>query len=181
MRLIRNMQMLGAAVVLVGLASLAAEAADPCDGYNWDVSKERALFAESAQPVVAGRSEASAAKLVPDRLYEVRFTPQSQVTFSVPPEKKLPPDGVFAGLAELRIATDGIYRISLDAPIWIDVVADGKVVGSRDFQGAHGCDAPRKIVEFELSATTQHLLLQFSGTTSASARVSISRAPTPKS
>ena len=38
------------AALLVGTAATPARADDPCAGFKWDVSKERALFAASVQP-----------------------------------------------------------------------------------------------------------------------------------
>jgi len=70
----------------------------------------------------------------------------------------------------------GNYRISLDAPLWIDVLADAAALPARDFQGRPGCSAPHKIVEFELPGNTP-LTLQFSGAQSATVRLAITRSP----
>jgi hypothetical protein len=96
------------------------------------------------------------------------------------PGKSIPADGAFAGLAVFQVAAPGTYRIATDEPFWIDVVLDGQLIASKDYQGAPGCRAPRKIVEFDLPAA-KHLVLQLSGASSASTLVTITRTPAPKS
>jgi hypothetical protein len=80
---------------------------------------------------------------------------QSEVTFALSPEKKMRTDGAVAGLALLQLTAPGNYRVSLDVPFWIDVVASGELATTRDFQGQPSCDAPHKIVEFDLSGASR--------------------------
>jgi hypothetical protein len=87
---------------------------------------------------------------------------QGTVAFSVTnPAKKAASTPVYAGLATLKVPVAGGYRIAVDLPLWIDVVANGALVPPADFQGQHGCNAPHKIVEFDL-AGAQPFVLQFS-------------------
>jgi hypothetical protein len=162
------------AIALNGV-SLPLLAADPCSGFAWEVSRERALFARSALPLTAGTDSASAPVLVPERLYALQLQPLGKVTFLTAPGKSMPADGSYAGLAALRISTPGTYRISVDVPYWIDVVEDGGLTGAKGFQGAPGCNAPHKIVEFAFPVARQ-VMLQFSGPASASIHVAISAA-----
>ena len=161
------------------LSISAAGAAEPCNDFSWDVHQERALFGSTAAPAVAGKVRESAVPLFVDRLYQVQLSPQNEVTFVAGPGKKMLSDGAYAGLAAFDTSAPGTYRVSLDVPFWIDVVANGQLVASKDFQGARGCNAPHKIVAYELPAA-KHLVLQFSGATSASVRVAITRVPEPK-
>jgi hypothetical protein len=179
MRSLHHVRWLLWLIPTLGFGSLPALAADPCAGFAWDVTKERALFGAAPQSLPAGKDIESAAALMPDRLYELQLSLQSQVTFPVDPGKKSLTDGAYAGLAVFRIAAPGTYRIALDAPFWVDVVSDGQLVRSKDFQGAQGCHAPHKIVEFDLSGAPP-FTLQFSGARSATARVSITLAPASK-
>ena len=94
------------------------------------------------------------------------------------PGRQSPNDVGYAGLAKLRIPAAGLYRISVDAPVWIDVVADGGLMGVRDFQGAHDCAAPRKILLFEFPVPRQ-VVLQISGASSASVRLGVTAASAP--
>jgi hypothetical protein len=159
----------------LNMAALPLLAADPCSGFAWEVSRERALFATSALSVAAGADSASAPVLVPERLYALQLQPLSKVTFLTAPGKSMAADGSYAGLAALQISTPGTYRISVDVPYWIDVVADGGLMSAKGFQGAPGCNAPHKIVEFAFPLARQ-VMLQFSGPASASIRVGISAA-----
>jgi hypothetical protein len=167
-------------IAALGFGSLPALAADPCAGFAWDVARERALFDSAPQMLPAGKDRESAVALIPDRLYQLQLSSQQQVSFATAPGKQMPTDGAYAGLAVFRVATPGTYRIALDAPFWVDVVSEGKLVHSKDFQGAPGCHAPHKIVEFDLSGA-QPFMLQLSGATSTTVRVSITLAPAPKS
>jgi len=166
------------ALVGTALASGAAAQAlvdDPCTGFKWDVSKERALFSSPAVPQAAGKNGGSAPVVVPNRLYQLQLKPLEQVSFSAPPGKKPPSDpGTFAGIAALQIPSSGSYRISVDLPLWIDVAVNGERVPAKDYEGQRSCDAPQKIVKFDLDAK-KPLLLQFSGATQGTLRVTVTR------
>jgi hypothetical protein len=166
-------------LVLLAIAASAATRAladDPCLGFKWDVRKERALYGGPSAPIVAGKDPASAPTIVPGRLYALKLAPQSAVTFVAAPGQKGAPDGAYAGLAGLQLETAGDYRVSVDAPMWIDVAADGKLAAVEDYQGLHSCDAPRKIVEFNL-AGARRFVLQLSGAPQAAIRLTVTKAP----
>jgi hypothetical protein len=165
------------AALLAGSGAAPAHADDPCTGFKWDLSKERALFGASVQPQAqpAGKQGAGTPVVVPDRLYVLRLAPQEQVSFSVPPGKNSRSEGSFAGLVELKIPAAGTYRIAVDLPLWMDVATKGKLVPAKDYQAQHGCDAPRKVVEFDLDGR-ERLLLQFSGADQQTVRVTVTRA-----
>lgn len=154
----------------------APAAVDPCGTFDWDVRHERALFAGQAQPLVAGKVAADAPAVTPEHLYELHLQQRTEVTFVAPPAQRHPPPSGYAGLATLRVDTPGRYRVALNQPFWIDVVADGVSIPSSDFEGRHGCAAPHKIVEFMLPANTQ-LTLQLSGGIAPTLRLSVTRAP----
>ena len=167
-------------VLLAALAnSFAGEAAcgtEPCAGYSWDVSHERALFAQPASTLPAGKDGASSTPLLPERLYQLQLLPQDQVRFVVAPGRNPRAEGSYAGLAQFPVTRAGNYRIAADAAVWIDVVADGKLVASKDFQAQHECTAPRKVVEFELAAAP-HQILEISGARDADVRITITTSP----
>jgi hypothetical protein len=156
----------------------ATNPADPCAGFSWDVAHERALFREAPQKIAAGASAADAPAISPDRLYELALIPYPEVRFAATPGKKRSADGR-AGLATLSLATAGVYRIALDQPFWVDVIAQGAAIPSRDFQGRGGCHAPHKVVEFVLPAATP-LTLQFSSGEATTLRIAVLIAPSSR-
>jgi hypothetical protein len=150
-------------------------AAEPCAEYKWDVSNERALYAGASESVTSGASVEKAPSILPGRLYAVALQPQEALRFPAAPSKKMLADGASAGLLKLRIAEAGRYRISVDTGLWLDVVRDGKLVESHDFQGITECKAPRKIVLYDLPAGID-VYLQASASSASSVRLSVTRA-----
>jgi hypothetical protein len=152
---------LSCALTLVLCAPTAP--ADDCAGFKWDVRKEQTLFQGPSIALAAGKDVHSAPAVAPERLYQLQLLPQSLVTFARDPGKSIPPDRVYAGLATLKLAQPGHhYRVALDLPLWVDVVANGRLATVIDFQGQRGCNAPHKIVEFDLDGATE-AVLQLSG------------------
>jgi hypothetical protein len=179
MQLLRNK----AWVILLALAfaetAVPVHADDSCVDFKWDVTQERALFAAAPTELAAGKDSASAPALAPKRLYKLRLVAQEQVKFSVAPGKKAASAPAFAGLATLKIPAPGSYRISLDLPVWIDVASNGMLIAAKDFQGQHACNAPHKIVEFEL-AGTQPFVVQFSNSANDTVSVTVTASPQRK-
>jgi hypothetical protein len=162
-------------------STLTARAADdPCAAFTWDVHHERQLFAAAAQSVAAGKASATAPALTVDRLYQLELTPQSAVAFDSPPGGRRGGDRAWAGLATLTVATAGVYRIALDQGAWVDVLSGGAALPTQGFQGRPGCNAPHKIVEFQLPAATR-VVLQVSGAAAAAVRLTVTRSPGPAS
>jgi hypothetical protein len=148
--------------------------ADPCGGYKWDVSAERTLFAASAKPIAAGKDRASAARAVANQLFTVTLHPLSEVSFPVAPARS-PPSGSFAGLVALTVPAPGKYRISVDAPLWIDVAGGAILAPVLDYEGLHECNAPRKVVVFDLQAGTDWTL-ELSAADRAAVRLAVTPA-----
>jgi hypothetical protein len=149
-------------LLALGGATVAVAADDPCAGFKWNVTEERAVFSQKPQSTPAGHDADTAPSMKTKTLYELSLSPQDGVKFVVPPGKKGLPDGAFAGLAHFRVPTTGAYRVSMDQGFWIDIVSHQALVESTDFTGAHDCKAPRKIVQYNLPAG-EDLVLQFSG------------------
>jgi hypothetical protein len=168
-----------ARLVAFGIAAgpvTAARADDPCAAFSWNVTHERALFATAAQALTAARDAASAPTIDPDRQYELSLAPREQVHLAAAPARKNHgAETGFAGLVRLHISAPGSYRVSIAAQAWIDVVGDNMLIGSSDFAAAHGCDAPHKIVQYDLQPGT--FLLQLTGATSQHVRVVLTRPP----
>jgi hypothetical protein len=160
----------------VGCAATATAAEDPCAGFKWNVTEERAAFSQKAQSTAAGRDTTSAPSIKPKTLYELSLSPQDTVKFAAAPGKKMLPDGAFAGLVHFRVPTAGAYRVSLDQGFWVDIVGHQQLIDSTDFTGAHDCSAPRKIVQYNLPAG-EDLVLQLSGAAKDRVRVALTAAP----
>jgi hypothetical protein len=165
------MSLLALAVLAMGPGRLARAETDPCSGYKWDVSKERALFGTTAKQVPAGKDRASATPLAPSQLYEVMLVPVSQVSFPVTPGKA-PPSGSYAGILALTPPAAGKYRIAVDVPLWIDVAAGGVLAAALDYEGQHECNTPRKVVVFDLTGSSDWLL-QISAADRAQVRLTV--------
>src|SRR5665213_3396597 len=140
------------AAVAASLASRVALAADPCEGFAWNVAHERALFASSPVALTAATVAGPAPSVEVDKFYEITLTPQNKVSFVLAPEQKALADGAFAGMVTLHIPSPGKYRVSMSEGFWIDVIAAGKFAPTDDFTGAHECHGPRKIVQYSLAA-----------------------------
>jgi hypothetical protein len=169
-----------AALALCATLASPAFAQPACADFSWNVQHERDLFASQPRAVTAGTSPSSAPGIQADHLYDLQLAPQQQVHFVTGPGKVVLSGGDYAGLVKLRVSRAGSYRVSVDAPFWIDVVAGDKMLPTQDFQGQRGCRAPRKIVEFVLPAH-QELWLQFSGQPRMQLHVTVTRSPPPKS
>ena len=163
-------------VLLPGTGAAPARADDPCSGFRWDISKERALFGGTPVTLPAGNSSASAPIVAAQRLYELHLKPQTAVAFAVAPGKKITADGMYAGLATLKLAVPGFYRVSVDETAWLDVADKEKLAPVQDYQGQQSCYAPHKIVEFDLTSA-RRFVLQISGSANATVRVTVTRAP----
>jgi hypothetical protein len=163
-------------VAIAAAGATQAFADDPCIGFKWDVRREHALFGGAPAALSAGKDLATAPTILAGRLYALQLAPQTAVSFAAAPGRKSASDGAYAGLAVLQLETAGDYRVSVDAPAWIDVAADGKLAAVEDYQGLHGCDAPHKIVEFNL-ASASRFVLQLSGAPKAAIRLTVTLAP----
>jgi hypothetical protein len=163
-------------VLILSATTVAAAADDPCTASKWDVTQEHALFTKPPESVAAGHDIASAPVMKSQQLYELTLSPQDGVKFILPPAKKGLPDGAFAGLVHLQVPAAGAYRVSLDQGFWIDVIGNQKLIESTDFTGVSGCNAPRKLVLFNLPAGAD-LVLQLSGAAKDHVRVTLTPAP----
>jgi hypothetical protein len=173
------MRSLIACMILLVAASLSARADDVCTDFKWDVSKERSLFATAPTPLNAGTDAKTAPTVLPNKLYQIQLASQASVKFALEPGRKSRANSDHAGVATLKLPASGSYRISVDMPLWIDVVSNAALVTAKDFQGQHDCKSPHKIVEFELAAD-QILTLQLSGSAADSVRMTLTASPVRK-
>jgi hypothetical protein len=165
-----------AALLALNTAARLAHADDPCTAFTWDVRHERALFGRQAQSLAAGQTLAASPTIAIDRLYQLQLRAQAEVSFPAAPGKGSRSDGAYAGVVRLTVNATGLYRISLDQPVWVDVIENGTMIPANDFQGRRGCDAPHKIVQFLLSAGSP-IALQFSASNVPVVKVAVTPSP----
>lgn len=149
--------------------------ADPCQGFKWDLRQERALFAAPAGPAVSAHGT-PVATIPAGQAVDLVLAPQAEVKLLAPPGKAMLSDGAYAGVVMFQVPAEGVYRISLSLPAWVDVVSEGRTLPSEDFNGVPGCSAPHKVVTYRFPAGAQ-LGLQLSAASSANVRVAITPAP----
>jgi hypothetical protein len=165
-------------LVLAALAASpalrAADGDDPCTHFKWDVTRERAVMAQAPTTVTAAKAGGGAPSLQLEKDYTLALAPQDAVTFVAKPGKPTLTDGAHAGIARFHVAEAGHYRIAMTSAHWLDVLQGTTAIKSLDFNGAHGCARPRKVVEFEFPANSD-LVLQLSGAADASVDLAIVR------
>jgi hypothetical protein len=154
-----------AAILLTALASSAARADEGCIDFKWDVSQERALFSAGAPAALtAGTGAGAAPAVLAGHSYALKLAPQAEVHFASGPGRSPGGDrAAFAGIVSLRVPGTGDYRISIDAPLWLDVVSGTTLLSPVDFQGQHSYSPPHKIVVFSLQRGQRYLLQLSSG------------------
>jgi hypothetical protein len=167
--------LIAAALTAFLLGASAAKADDGCLDFKWDVSKERQVFSTEAAVLKSGTDAASAPSMEPNRLYRIAMVPAASVKFAVPPGRTSNADS-YAGLVKLKITQGGVYRVSLELPIWVDVVSGNELANPFDYQGQRSCAAPHKIVIFDLTGPKTYVL-QLVGTNAESVRISVTTAP----
>jgi hypothetical protein len=167
---------LSSSAVAFAVAAPAAFADGQCIEFAWDARAEHALYAMQPELLSAGADRATAPAVSVDRLYQLRLKPQTAVQFPTGPGSREAAAGAYAGLAHLKVAVAGAYRISADQPLWIDVAFNGALLKPQDFEARKGCNAPHKIIEFVLPMGVQ-LTLQFSNAANPDAKIAITPAP----
>ena len=163
-------------LALLALPMAAARADDPCSAFSWDVHHERDLFSKEPVDLASGKAPSDAPALSPEHLYELELRAQPEINFAAPPSRTWPQEASYAGLARLTVETAGVYRFALDQAAWVDVVVNGAVLKTRNFQGRPGCSTPHKVVEFTLPAE-KPVILEFSASITPSLKVTVTRAP----
>lgn len=159
------------------LPASAAFAADipSCKAYQMDVDAEVELFQSEAISVKASADAAAASEVRVGQLFEVRLASQKETRFTVLPRREIDP-AQYGGMLRVHIAEGGRYRVSVDAPSWVDAVFDGKSLETLDFRSNRECAGPTKIVTFNVPAGAD-LLLQVIDVDRPSVRLTVTPVP----
>ena len=148
--------LLGAAIAA---APGAAAAEDPagCGSFNWPLHRERAALNDIAKPTVA-----NGGALALNAAATLKLAPLAEAGLPQAPERAPNFAPSYAGHFALAApGAPGVYKITISAYAWIDVVDRGRYLEPKAFSGATGCEGARKSVKFELPA--RPLDLQVSG------------------
>jgi len=170
----RSMRIVG--LCFLGLtvmhASVAGEPATTCQASHWDMSRELKAFGRPPQGESAGSSASTMPLLRLDTLYALRLRAQSEVEFVQPPSKAASGPTPMGGISRFKVPTRGVYRVTLDSPLWIDVVTATGIIAPSAYTGWHECSVFRKSVDYTLEAG-QTVALQFSGAATDLVKVTI--------
>jgi hypothetical protein len=152
------------------------DAAADCTDFQWDMSRELALFRTEAIAVSGAPRASSMPRLEVGRIYAIDLPPQASVEFAQPPGGRRTVEDPHAGLLVFLVPASAHYRVSADGPVWIDVVAGDRLLSSSSYTGHARCSLIHKSVDLELPARTQ-LTLQLSQSPTGHVRLAIT--PTP--
>jgi hypothetical protein len=137
-------------VSALALGAHAQDAAGSCRANGWDMSSEIAAFKSTAENLPAAVAQFNLPPLELGVLYVLKLSAQDGVQYPQPPNQKSLVHSPLGGLATFSVPADGAYRITVDSPLWIDVVGpDGKITPSA-YTGWHECRLFRKSVEYTL-------------------------------
>jgi len=149
------------AVALLTAAPALAQEPVGCDKFKWPLDRERTLLA-SPSPMSSGSDMPRPL----DTAVTVALVAYADAKLPVPPSRA-PKSGGYAGYINApAVPQSGLYRVTLSAPAWIDVVQNGQALQSTAFSGAGGCAGLAKSVKFELTAAP--FAVELSGTTAHS-------------
>ena len=140
---------------LLGSGVAAAAESSGCDQFKWPIAHEQAALAAPATgPLAPG------ATLPADAGARLKLTPFAEAKLALAPERPPKFSPSYAGAFALDApAAAGVYKVTLSAGGWIDVVQDGKFLKAVAFSEATGCANARKSVKFRIAAEPATLQL----------------------
>ena len=135
----------GVALALAGLvlAGAAQAAESGCDKLAWNLDAERTLIASAST---------GDAKAAPPLARRLAMKPLAEAGLPKPPERTPREASALAGFATVSVPEAGLYRVTLDAEGWLDVVQAGAYRRADAFTGVRDCPGIRKSVKFRLDA-----------------------------
>ena len=145
----------GAGAGLLGAGCAAAAAPSGCDQFKWPIAHEQAALATPAVGPLA-----SGATLPADSGARLALVPFAEAKLALAPERPPKFSPSYAGAFALEApAAAAVYKVTLSAGAWIDVVQGGKFLKPVNFSEAVGCASARKSVKFRLAAEPATLQL----------------------
>lgn len=147
-----------------------------CSNYRWDVSAELALWAMPADEVAAARVRDAAPPVALSKRQSLTLAPSAEVTLPVTPEKNRSSADTFSGLVAVVFAEPGLYRVSADSGVWIDLVQGDAKIASSAFEMQTKCPTVFKVVAYDVPAAGTYLI-QLNGAKEASVDIAVTPAP----
>jgi hypothetical protein len=145
-----------AAALLFAPGHALADEPHGCDAFRWPLEKERSALAAPAKSVVT-----NGGALRYGSASTLQLAPYADAALPHAPERTPKAAASFAGHFTLPApAKPGVYKVTLAAAGWIDVVDNGSFLHPIAFSGAMDCEGARKSVKFDLPA--RPLDVQFS-------------------
>jgi hypothetical protein len=139
-----------ALALCIGVGPAFADEPAGCDKFKWPLDKERATLTGTDLPKVASGSQI--AWPLPFAT-SFALVPLNEAKFPIAPERAPKSNDSFAGFMQVPAPPKpGIYKITLSAEGWIDVVQNGERTRSVTATGVTGCAGVRKSVKFHLVA-----------------------------
>lgn len=131
-----------------------------CGDYRLDVTREIALAQSAGVTLQAAAGAQPDAAFVPlEQRVAVNLLPQTEVKFRLPPERRREATERHAGMLQLRVASDGDYRISTGTAAWVDVIdAEGNRLRPQMFEMQTQCASVFKTVVFALRGGTNYTM-----------------------
>lgn len=159
---------LGGAIIGAATALLASIGAGPtraaedlsasCQSPGWDMGSEISAFKSTAENVASGSAVGALPPLESGVLYVLKLRRQTEVAYLQVSNKKSLVQSPLGGMTSFAVDKPGLYRITVDSPLWIDVVGPAGTIAPSAFMGWHDCRLFRKSVEYTLPGPETYVL-----------------------
>ncbi len=152
---------LGLFLLVLAQGAERAYADDPagsCQSTGWDMQSEIIAFKSTAENVPAAVTQINLAPLEVGVLYVVKLRPQTDVHYLQTSDRKSLVHSPLGGLVALVVPKDGEYRITVDSPLWMDVVGPNGTLKPDAYAGWHECRLFRKSIDYVLTAADPWVL-----------------------
>lgn len=148
---------LAAAALIAAPGLVQAQEGSGCGAFRWSIEGDRAALVSADRP-----SLPNGGALAYGAATTLELQPLAAAGLPKAPERASKFPSTFAGHFVLAApAKPGVYRLTMSAGAWVDVLDGGAYLHPVAFSGAKECDGARKSVKFDLPA--RPLALQFSG------------------
>ena len=139
-------------------AAAAEDLSPSCRSPGWEMGGEISAFKSTAENVVSGAAVGALPPLESGVLYVLKLRRQTEVNYLQVSNKKSLVQSPLGGMTSFAVDKPGVYRITVDSPLWIDVVGPAGTIAPSAFMGWHNCRLFRKSVEYALQGPETYVL-----------------------